>query len=467
MSALTIRAPGPHRALVAAGAAAALVGIAALRYGAGALILPLAAAGAVALLQRPRLAVALVVSLMVICEGRSEDLMGFANFVYDPVMSGPTPMEGLLILAVLAVLVGRLGGERPLRLPGPLTVPLLLVVMAAAAGVATGAFAGVGGEDLLYASRQLVWLVIVPWLVVNVVETERQARGALALGMGLALLKAALGLGGVLAGVGMVVDGATITYYDPTGNGLVLLGMLGVAAALVMRARLPLWVLAGSPLLVLSLALSFRRSFWIAAALGIVLVLLLGSRPLGRRLVFSAAALLAIAIWVLSFQPFQGQAPIVERARSLEPAQVERNAQDRYRLEELENVTAEIRGSPITGLGLGVDWTATHPLGVNHEGGRQYTHVVALWWWLKLGILGPLAYLAVMATCLAMSWQVWRRSPARWLSASGLALLCGLISIASVETVGSFTGVDPRFTALIAAVGGLLVVLRRLALRQP
>jgi O-antigen ligase len=345
-------------------------------------------------------------------------------------------------------------------------VPLGLVVLAAVAGLITGAFAGVSADDLLYASRQLVWLVVVPWLIVNVVETERQARAALALGMGLALLKAAIGLGAVLAGVGVVVEGATITYYEPTANWLVLLGILGVVAAFVMRVRLPLWVLAGSPLLMLSLALSFRRSFWIGAALALVLVLLLGSRPLGRRLVFLVGILLAMAVWVLSFQPFQGQAPIVERARSLQPSEVESNAQDRYRLDELENVTAEIRRQPITGLGLGVEWTATHPLGVNHENGRDYTHVVALWWWLKLGLLGLLAYVAVMGTCLAMSWQLWRRAGERWQSACGLTMFCGLVAIAAVETVGSFTGVDPRFTALVGATGGMLVVLRRLALRQ-
>jgi O-antigen ligase len=467
MSALTIRAPGPQRALVAAGlAAAALVGVAALRYGASALALPLAAAAAVALLQRPAVAVGLAVSLMVICEGGTDDLFSFADFVYDPMLFGLTPMESLLLLAVFAVLVGRLGSDRPLRLVGAMTIPIALVLLATVAGLATGAFAGESASDLLFASRQLAWLVVVPWLVVNVVETEHQARVALALGMGLALLKAILGLGGVLAGVGLVVEGATITYYEPTANWLVLLGILGVVTALVMRVRLPVWVLAGSPLLVLSLALSFRRSFWIGAALGIVLVLLLGSRPLGRQLVFVSGLLLAVAIWALSFQPFQGQSPIAERARSLQPAEVESNAQDRYRLDELENVTAEIRRHPITGLGLGVEWSATHPLGVNHDNGRKYTHVVALWWWLKLGILGLLAYVAVIGTCLALSWQLWRRSSERWLSATGLTFFGGLVAIVSVETVGSFTGVDPRFSALVGASAGMLVVLRRLSLRQ-
>jgi O-antigen ligase len=461
-----MRAPGAPRAAVASAAAGlALIAVAALFYGPAALAPPLVAVAALALLQRPRVAVGLVVALVVICEGRTDDFLGFARVVYDPLPLGPTPIEALLVLALVAVLVDRLRAERPVRLAGPLTLPLLLVVLATAAGAVTGAFAGVGGKDLLFAARHLAWLPIMPLIVVNVIETERQLRGALAFGVGLALVKAVLGVVGVAAGVGLVVDGATITYYEPSANWLVLLAILGVVTALQLRVRLPVWVLAGTPFFVLSLALSFRRSFWIGAALGLLLVVLLGSRPLGRRLAVVAVLLLSVAVWTVSRQPLQSETPIVERARSLEPSKVERNAQDRYRIDELRNVTAEIRREPITGLGLGGQWTATHPLGVDHENGRGYTHVVALWWWLKLGLLGLVAYLAVMGTCLAMSWQVWRRSVDPLMSAGGLALFCGLLGLAVVETVGSFTGVDVRFTALLGAVGGLLAVMRRLSLR--
>ena len=466
MSALTLGWPANQRFAVAAvAAAAALVGAAAVRYGPAALALPLVAVASVALLQRARLAVGTLIALLVLSEGRSDDFLGFASALYDPLPFGPTPLEGLLGLAVLAVLLDRLSAGRPLRLAGPLTVPLVLVVLATAAGAAIGAFADVPPKDLLFAGRQLLWLAVVPLLVVNVVETQRQARAALLFGIGLVLIKAVLGLAGVAAGVGLVVEGATITYYEPTANWLVLLALLGVVAAVLLRARPPAWALAGAPLFVLSLALSFRRSFWIAAALGFVLVCLLGSRPFGRRLVLVSGLVLAAAIWLLSFQSFDAEGPIVERARTLEPSKLDQNAQDRYRVDELANVVAEIRRHPLTGLGLGVEWTATHPLALEHENGRAYTHVVALWWWLKLGLLGLLAYLAVMATSMAMGWQVWRRSADPLLSAAGLALMCGFVALAAVKTVGSFTGVEPRLTALVGAVAGLLVVLRRLTLR--
>lgn len=465
MSALSIRAPGAQRlAVVTAAGALAFFTLAAVRFGTAALALPLAAVVALALLQRARLTVALVIAAMVLVEGSNEDFLGFRG-LYDPIRLGLTPTEGLLGLAVLAVLLDRMRAGRSLRLAGPLTLPLALVVLATIAGAVTGAFNGVGAKDVMFAARQLSWLVIVPLLVVNVIETPRQVRGALAFAAGLATIKAAIGVAGVAAGVGIVVEGATISYYEPTANWLILLAILIVGAALLTHARPPGWVIAATPLLILSLALSFRRSFWIAAVLGILLVFLLASRPLGRRIAVVGAILLGLAAWTVSLQPVQTETPIVERARSLQPSKVESNAQDRYRIDELRNVTAEIRRHPVTGLGLGGEWAAVHPLGIEHENGRGYTHVVALWWWLKLGILGVISYLALMGTMLAMGWQVWRRSADRLFAAAGLGIFCGVLALAIVETVGSFTGIDPRFTAVVGAVGGLLAVMRRLAVR--
>jgi O-antigen ligase len=465
MSALSIRAPSAQRlAVITAAGALAFFTLAAVRFGTAALALPLAGVLARALIQRARLAVALLIAAMVLVEGSSDDFLGFRG-LYDPFRFGVTPAEGLLGLAVLAVLLDRMRAGRALRLAGPLTLPLALVVLATAAGAVTGAFHGVSGTDMMFAARQLACLVIVPLLVVNVVETPRQLRGALAFAAGLATIKAAIGVAGVVAGVGIVVEGATISYYESTANWLTLLGILIVGAALFMHARPPAWVVAATPLLILSLALSFRRSFWIAAVLGILLVFLLASRPLGRRIAVTVAILLGLAAWSVSLQPVQTETPIIERATSLQPSKVESNAQDRYRIDELHNVTAEIRAHPITGLGLGGQWAAIHPLAIEHENGRSYTHVVALWWWMKLGILGVIAYLAVIGTMIGMGWQVWRRSSDRLFAAAGLGIFCGVLSLAIVETVGSFTGIDPRFTALVGGVAGLLAVLRRLALR--
>jgi O-antigen ligase len=468
MTALRTR-PAALQISVAAGvaASAALLLAAAWRYGILVLALPVAAVGALLLVRKPVAAVGLLVAVVVIGERADTGFFPFTSSLYDPVMRTATPVEYLLALAFVAVVLERLAHRRPFRTGGLLALPLALVALAAIAGAVTGWATGASVTQVVYAGRQLAYLVLVPLLVVNVVETREQARGALAFAAGLALVKAGLGLAGVVAGVGTVVDGSTITYYEPVANWLGLLMIVGVVAALLLRARPPLWVLAGTPLLVLTLALSLRRSFWIGAALALLLVCLLGSRPLHRRLVVPAALLVAVALWALSavgFQAFQAQGPLVERAESLKPSRVEVNAEDRYRLDEQANVVSAIREHPIGGLGLGVDWAATHPLPVEHENGRGYTHVVALWWWLKLGLLGLAAYVSFVLASLATGWQVWRRSEDRLFSAVGLAGLCSLAALVLVETVGSFTGVDARFTVVIGAVVGLLAVLRRLAM---
>jgi O-antigen ligase len=467
MTALRSRPATPQGTVVAVVAASAtLLTAAALRYGLAVLALPVAAVGALLLVRRPAVAVGLVVAVVVLGERTGTGLFPFTSALYDTVAGSVSPVEALLALALLAVVVDRLSTGRPLSLGGPLALPLALVVLAALAGAATGRAGGSSPSEIVYAGRQLAYLVVVTVLVLNVVQTSQDVQRALAFGAALAVVKAVLGLAAVVAGVGIEVEGAIITYYEPVANWLSLLVIVGVVAALLLRARPPLWLLAGSSLAALSLALSQRRSFWIGAALALLLVALLGSRPLHRRLLVPAALMLAIATWALSsvgFQAFQAQGPLVERARSLQPSKIEVNAEDRYRIDERANVVAEIGRHPLSGLGLGVNWAATHPLPVEHPGGRNYTHVVALWWWLKLGILGLAAYLSFVLTCLYLSAYVWRRSTEPRLAAAGLTFLCGLTALVLVETVGSFTGVDSRFTVIIAAVAGLLAAMYRLA----
>jgi O-antigen ligase len=465
MTALRSR-PATHDLTVAAGiaAVAALVGLAGLHWGPLVLLVPPALAGALVLLLRPELSVALLLSLVVMCERADTGLFPFTSHLYDDILGGPSAIEWLMAFSLVAVVLERLAKSKPVRIGGPLALPLALIALAGVAGAVTGHFAGASIKTIVFAGHQVAYVLVMPLLVVNVVDSERRARQALGLLAGLAVVKSALGLLTVAAGAGTVVDGATITYYEPVANWLALIVILGVAAALLARARPPLWLLAGTPLLVLSLALSLRRSFWIGAALGFLLVLLLGSRPLHRRLLLPAGVLVVVALWGLSavgFQAFEPQGPIVERARSLDPSKVRTNAQDRYRLDERANVVDAIKSHPVAGLGLAVDWEATHPLGIEHENGRNYTHIVALWWWLKLGILGFLAYLSFMAASLLASWRTWRRSADPWLSAAGLAGFCGLAALIVVETVGSFTGVDVRFSVLIGAVAGLLAALQR------
>ena len=469
MSALSMRAPGAHRVAVASAAAAvALVGAAALRYGPAALALPLAAAargGAAAAPARG---------------GRPHGGRSWCSARAAATISSASPAACTTRCRSARrrwrpCSRGRAGGAArpaPRRAPGPAGRPAHACRCCWSCsrrrpGRSPGVFAGIGTEDLVFAARQLTWLAVVPLLVVNVVETR--ARGAHRAGVraGLALLKAVLGVvggGGRASAWWSTAPRSPTTSRPPTGWCCSRSSGCWRRCCCAPGRRSGCWPArrcwcCRSRCRSAARSGSARRSACCSCSCSGR-----GARaPAGR---WSPACCSAVAVWTARAPAAaRAEAPIVERARSLEPSKVEQNAQDRYRIDELENVTAEIRRQPITGLGLGGEWTAGAPA---RGGARERAQLHArgrLWWWLKLGILGLLAYLAVMATCLAMSWQVWRRSADPPVSRPGWRCSAGCVALVVVETVGSFTGVDPRFTALVGAVGGLLVVMRRLALR--
>jgi O-antigen ligase len=357
-----------------------------------------------------------------------------------------------------------------MQVPRPLLPGVVLLFLGLIAGAVTGHAAGLG-----LGLRQLVLLEIVPVSLLlllvalaNLNVSRRQLTVMLGGAMALAIFKAAFGLIEVAGHYGDPIEGtATLTYYEPAANWLIMIALLTVLAAVVSRIKPPLWMLLGSPLLAASIVLSYRRSFWIATVLGLLLVLLFGTSPAGRRLLVPASLVVALAVLVLGSVHFQAQLPVVKRVESLAPTNLTANVQDRYRLDERANVLGAIREHPITGLGLGVSWKATvQALSVEHEEGRQYVHFAALWFWLKLGILGLAAYIAIMAGSLVLAWRVWRRSAEPMVRAFGLASFCGVTGLAVIETTASFTGIDARFTVLFAAQIGLLALLDKTSAGQ-
>ena len=190
--------------------------------------------------------------------------------------------------------------------------------------------------------------------------------------------------------------------------------------------------------------------------------MLLGTSPVGRRALVLAALAVIGSIWLLGSVNFQSQLPIVKRAESLVPSKLEANLEDRYRLDERANVLGEIRKHPVTGLGMTIPWSASvQPLSVEHAEGREYVHFAALWYWLKLGLLGLCAYVGMMIASMILAWRTWRRSREPLLRAFGLASLAAMAGLIAIDTTASFTGVDARFTVLFATQLGLLAALAR------
>jgi hypothetical protein len=453
---------GELAAAAIATTATLLIGLLAIhKDGTAGLLAPLALAAAVILLHRPVAAVGLVLVLTVVCEGPTFGFLHFTSHLYDEIYKGLTPLDILVALAVLAVGIDLIAHRRPLRVPLPLMPGLAILLLGMLAGGVTGHAAGVSLRAVMLSENTLAYLLLLPLAIGNLNIGRRQVMLALSGLMALAVVKAGLGMIEVLGHYGQSIEGSsTLTYYEPAANWLIMVALLSVFAALVLRARPPVWMLAGAPLLIASLVLSYRRSFWIAAVLGLLLVLLLGATSAGRRMLVPVGLAVALAIILLGSIHFQGQLPIVKRVESLNPTSLSTNAEDRYRLDERANVLGEIGRHPITGLGMKVPWEAiVQPLSVEHEEGRQYVHFAALWYWLKLGILGLVAYVSLLIGAAVLAWRVWHRSGEPLLRAFGLASLCGLAGLVTIETTASFTGVDPRFTVLLSAQVGLLALL--------
>jgi O-antigen ligase len=293
------------------------------------------------------------------------------------------------------------------------------------------------------------------------VRTPADVRAAIRVVVILAIVKSAIGVLALLSGTGARAfeGGEHLTYYEPTANFLAMLLLLGLVAAGIRRLPVGwrLW-LAGA-ITLLSLVLSFRRSFWIGTVAAIPILVLIATGRTGRRLLVPAATLVAVALYVMFSSGAINasvDSPVGKRLTSLSPSKLSANPEDRYRIDERRNVVAELRDHPVAGLGMAQPWAARYPLSVEHEGGRFYVHFAALWWWLKMGVLGLVAYLGVIAAGVVLGLRIWRRATDEVIRVGGLATAMAFVGLALAEATATFLGAELRMTAIAGAFLGLL-----------
>jgi O-antigen ligase len=416
------------------------------------------------LVRRPGVVLALVLGSIILVEGDRQGFLADGARFYDGLAGPLLPTDLLLLLLVVSVVVDLRTRGLEVRTAGTLTLPLVLLATSVAIGSVTGYLDGGSVNDIVDSVRVLAYLVVTPFLVVNVVRSQEGVRRVLIASGLFAVFKGVEGTAAWVAGEGRPFGGTTLTYYEPATNLLMLVFLLTVAAAVLARAPLPRWALWGSLPVIAALALSFRRSFWIAAVLGLLLVLVL-SRGSAPKLLFlavaSVVAALALAVSHGGATVNETNGGVVERARSLRPAQIRSTTEDRYRLVEQRNVIASLREHPITGLGIGVPWEVRDPLPERHEDDTLYTHVIVLWYWLKLGLAGLISYLLLMAVAIRSSYRISLLHRDPLIASAGLGLVAAFCGLAVVETTGSFTGVSLRFTLVFAAILGTIATAER------
>jgi len=423
---------------------------------AGAIVPGLAVVGLI-LLRYPGVALALLLVGTALIESDNKEILPTFNTFYVVVKASLTPIDMLFFIG-LGGLVVRFAreGTRP-DLPRPLNAPLALLGLATIAGVITGytAHAEVSNGDLYHRAMNDVYLIAVPLLVVNVVRDTSALRAFVAVAAGIAAFKGLSGTYAALSGIGTQLTEQTVSYLDPVPNLLMLVFLLGVAAGLVRRVRMPGWVLAGAPLAFLGILLSYRRSFWIAAVFALVVVVIIASRRRGRTMMVMAGVALALTFGaVFTVGTSETSGPLAKRAQALAPSSIEANRGDRYRNDERHNVVENIEENPLTGLGLGVPWKVREPLAESHD--RRYVHFALLWFWLAFGPLGVIAYLLLMGTGLWTAVTIWRRHPDKIVQIGAIACFGAIIAVVIVELTTAFTSIEPRFSLMLGAGFGWL-----------
>lgn len=430
----------------------------------GALGPALAVAGLI-LLRFPVAALALLLASVVLVDTVDVGLLPPEPRFYDTIAGGITILDVLLITGLVGVLIrSRSELTRPLW-PKPFGVPLVILGLALLCGVINAHWAqpSVDTKELLHRASYVLYLIVVPFLTVNVLRTESALKGFAVAAAALAAWKGISGTFGAVSGLGAVVEGQTVSYLEPLSNLLMLTFILGVAIALVRKQKLPFWMLATVPFDVLALLLSYRRSFWIGAVLALLVVLVLASRRRGRAvLVIGAVAVVLALVATFSFGAAgSGTSPIVERAQSLSPGGTDNNRGDRYRNDERKNVIANLEEHPLTGIGLGVPWRIHYPTAEDLD--RRYTHLAPLAYWLDFGPLGLIAYVSLFGSFLWVSFAVFRRHLDPIIKICALAIFGAILALIVVELTATFTGVDPRVSIVLgAALGWLSVAWRQL-----
>jgi hypothetical protein len=443
--------------------ASLVLGAAVHKLGASALVLLAAGAVALLLLAHPAWSLGLLVGAVLLFEADPTSAFGFGSRLYE-FIPGPkiTGLDALLGLASAAVCLDVLRRRRTHPV-GLVAAPLALLVCGVVMGAVTGLSAGVGLTEVQDGVRSFLPLLVIPLLTTQVLHTREDLHRALGALAAITAVKVTLGVALYATGASTPSADFSATYLESTTNVLTMLFLLGWTAARLARVPLPVWVQWLAPIAAACLLLSFRRSFWIATVAGGLLVLLLGTGQTGRRLLLPGLVVLGLAGYLVSATAVaQINGPVGERIQQLSPTKIKSNKEDRYRLGERRSVVADLRQDPIAGLGLGIPWRQRYPISEEHAGGGQYVHFGVLWWWMRLGILGPIGYLALLGTTVALALRVWRRSADGVIGAASLGTAAGLVGLAVAELTATFTGAEVRTSVLVGFVVGFIASAARI-----
>lgn len=240
------------------------------------------------------------------------------------------------------------------------------------------------------------------------------------------LMRALVVLGLLLGAWGLVQWGADLQFgafgndfgvrqgvrYAPGARGQVQGGLFAFPLAVILATaalvsgelRRPLarfWVAAVLALNLVSLLLTFERTFWVITALGVAVVFLRIGRGARRGRAILWMFTVAVVALAVSAQ-FSPRTLQTASARLLSIGQYDSDSSLRYRRVESEHVLREITKAPFIGSGLGASIWWGQPWHDVPPSTETYVHNGYLWLVWKLGLVGAL--LLSLALLLAIAW---------------------------------------------------------------
>lgn len=206
-----------------------------------------------------------------------------------------------------------------------------------------------------------------------------------------------------------------------TYSGLLMLVVCSVAARLLYEKRDWVWPLLVLPALVAALALTFTRSAWVGACVGVGLLLLLRDFRLFGILPVAAALFIAVA-----------PSAVTERAYSMFNL---RDPTNRDRVAMAESAAAIIKRYPLTGVGPNVVHeiypTYRQPTAVDPT--PPHLHNVPLQIAAERGLPALGAWLWFVASAAVGLWRRFRADRPRYLAAAGLGCLAAMLAAGLFE----------------------------------
>jgi len=174
------------------------------------------------------------------------------------------------------------------------------------------------------------------------------------------------------------------------------MGAIGSLLFLHYRAKKLRWLkrtmLFSIPLIGVTLMLSMRRTFVVSImAAAVLMFVTLPKSYRKRQLMAFGGLLLGLIVFAIVTNPVA----IVERFSGIVEPQGEGSAY--IRLMELPNVLENIRNHPVLGVPVGIPWKVYYRMPVSAVYTTLGTHDAYLYWPLRAGVLGAIAFLWLFA----------------------------------------------------------------------